>query len=182
MGKKIVTDDGEVIDAPIPSKGVFVFKTPFNHDTDAEALRTATVTPEGEVTKTQQNLADEQEMKTILSRYFQTGQLEQTSRPMTYGDVGEPKDLLDTIVTTAEIMDAWNALPVKARAILRDPKTFVEYMEQIDEESGDDLVHMGLATRKEPPPATPVSPTPAVGTPATAPATAAPGAANVTAS
>lgn len=170
MAKKIITDDGEIIDAPIASTKPLFFKTPWNHDTDQVALDTGTWN--NEPTKTQQHLADEQEMATILRKFFQTGTVEQTSTPLGYAEVQDETDLLDTIVTADQVQEAWDKLPLKARNILRNPHTFAAYMSQIDENSLDDLVDMGLATKKAPPapPEPPKPPTPAVGTPATAPA------------
>lgn len=187
MAKKVVTpairtvdeDTGEVIVTPEVSieeatpaevakameKTIPFFKTPFNHNTDYESHRTGTEI--NQPTKTQQHLASETEISNILAKFTQTGELPNTGAPI-YQDFAEEFDLQTNMVTSWEVEQAWNNLPAAVRNILKDPKTFVSYIDHCVEK-GDlgPLRELGLAKAMEPPKTDPAAPiTPGGGTPA----------------
>jgi len=64
-----------------------VFKTPYNHDTLAEALRTAQVNDEP--SKTQQHFKDEADINEIMRRWLKTGEIKEIPLPPQYGDFTE---------------------------------------------------------------------------------------------
>lgn len=127
------------------------WKTPWNHDTDSESLSTALVCPEP--SKTQQQFAADADINNILRKFMLTGELPNTTQPR-YMDVDREFDLQNEMVTAYQVEEAWNALPVAVRNILKDPKTFADYVDHCLE-TGDlgPLVELGLATKRpqEPP-------------------------------
>lgn len=151
---KIITDDGEIIDEvtrEIIAREPPRFKTPWNHDTRAESL--ATATNKMEESRTQQQFLKDADINNILRKFLQTGELALTGKP-TYQNVDEELDLLDRIITGDEVNTAWNALPTAVRAILKDPQQFVAYIEHCME-TGDiePLRELGLAKPLQTPPA-----------------------------
>ena len=180
MAKKIVTDDGEIIDAPVASSysGPLFFKTPWNHDTDLESARLGFF--DDEPTKTQQHLAKETEISEILRKFTLTGQVEQ--RQAQYMDIEEEFDLQNKMVTGWQVQEAWEALPAAVRNILKEPKVFVDYVEHcLDTGDLDPLRELGLAKAIQTPPAGSATATPApssspAGTPAAGGESAAPAA------
>jgi len=68
----------KVFDGPFRTP---LWKTPWNHDTDAEAARTGLSTTD--VTKTQQHLAAETDINNILAKFIQTGHLRSRETPST---------------------------------------------------------------------------------------------------
>jgi len=140
----------KVFDGPFRTP---LWKTPWNHDTDAEAARTGLSTTD--VTKTQQHLAAETDINNILAKFIQTGHLPLTGDPI-YQDLVEEHDLQTRMITGWEVEQAWNKLSAETRNILRDPQTFVEYIDH-SLQTGDleGLRKLGLAKPKiEPGPAT----------------------------
>lgn len=162
MAKKI-TPDGEIIDdiadtiiARVPAP---FWKTPFNHDTDAESDRTALHCRDK--TKTQQQFQAETEINNILAQFMKTGQDPSKGAPI-YQDADDIFDLQSAMVTGYEVEQAWNKLSAEIRNTLRDPRTFVEYIDHCLERGDlDELRKLGLANPKPP-----ESPTPSGGTPA----------------
>jgi len=73
-----ITADGEITELNL------VFKTPYNHDTLAEALRTAQVNDEP--SKTQQHFKDEADINEIMRRWLKTGEIKEIPLPPQYGD------------------------------------------------------------------------------------------------
>lgn len=172
MSKKILTDDGEIIDAPIASTKPMFFKTPYNYDTDQEARECALVCPEE--SKTQQQFAKDSDINVILAKFMQTNDptLLNARQPQ-YMNVDEEFDLQARIVTSAQVQEAWDSLPAAARNILRDPKTFADYVDHCLETGDlDPLREIGLAKPKEAPvaPSSPTAGTPAAGGDKAAPA------------
>jgi len=76
-----ITADGEITELNL------VFKTPYNHDTLAEALRTAQVNDEP--SKTQQHFKDEADINEIMRRWLKTGEIKEIPLPPQYGDFTE---------------------------------------------------------------------------------------------
>lgn len=164
---KTVTEDGEVIDTvteePIAMAPGPFWKTPFNHDTSAEANRGALVC--NDASKTQQQFAKDADINVILAKFMNGGDLPLTGQPV-YQDADAYFDLQNAIVTKHEVDQAWDALPAKVRNVLKDPKTFADYVVHACQ-TGDleDLRELGLAKAKAPEPAitpggSPVPPSP----------------------
>lgn len=142
------------------------FKTPWNHDTDRESLASGLACQDK--TRTQQHLAAEQDINNILRRFADGAIVYGQPGAPQYRDIEELADLQDVIVTGHQVDEAWKALPAAARNILRDPGTFVDYVEHCLETGDlDPLRELGLANPKppekaiEPPPAPPPGGTPA---------------------
>lgn len=156
------------------------FKTPWNHDTDAESRRTGLVCKDP--TRCQQNMAHDADIKTIIGKFLNTGELPQAAQLPTYQNIEELADLQDVIVTSSQVEDAWAKFPAAVRNTLRDPKTFADYVEHcLAVGDLDPLRELGLAKPKPPeaPQASPGAPTappiPGGSSPAAAAAPGAPG-------
>lgn len=145
-----VTEDGEVINE-VPNYSIAPmepppWKTPWNHDRDAESTRTGLACKDQ--SKVQKQFAKDADINVILAKFLNTGELNLTGNPL-YQDIpdgSEEMDLQDRIVTRAAVEDAWNALPAAVRNILKDPKTFTDYVDHCIE-AGDigPLRELGLA-------------------------------------
>lgn len=163
---KTLTDDGEIIDE-ITYETVAMappfFKTPWNHDRDAESASTGLLCLDA--SKTQQQFAKDADINVILAKFLNTGELP-TTGPPTYGETQDFTDLQDQIVTRAQVDAAWEALPAAVRNILKDPKTFADYVDHCVKTGDiDPLRELGLA-----PPSTAAEPkTDPGGTPAPGP-------------
>lgn len=154
MTKKLVTEDGEVIQQPatpeeiarqIQKTETLFFKTPFNHDTDIEAKRTALTCRDP--SRTQQQFADEADINNILAKFARTQDpslLNPKGTP-NYLNIEEEYDLMDKMVTAAQVEAEWEKLPKQARAILGTPKRFLEWYDRCLE-TGDiqGLADIGL--------------------------------------
>lgn len=171
---KQITEDGEIIDVvtrePI---GIAppLWKTPWNHNTDAESLATALCCEDA--SKTQQQFAKEADINNILRKFLSTGELNVTGNPI-YRDIEAEFDLQDQMVTGHQVEEAWLALPAAVRNILKDPKTFADYVTHCLE-TGDlePLRELGLAKPEASGEAI-VTPTPSGGAPAPEPGKEAP--------
>lgn len=168
--RKIDFETGEVItmETPPESRALTTapfWKTPFNHDTDWEAQSTALTCKDPSLT--QQQFAKDSDINVILSKFMQTGELNTTGQAV-YQDV-EEGDLQDRIITRWEVDKAWSDLPAAVRNILKDPRTFTDYVQHcLDTGDLDPLRELGLATPvkstaeppepKTPPMAPPVPP------------------------
>lgn len=152
--EKLDRDTGEILLQTEPAtvndlkNGPF-WKTPFNHDTTSEALRTAHACTDE--SRTQQQFASEADINNILAKFLRTGQPpEGFAAGGTFMDIDELRDLQDVIITRAQVDEAWNALPAAVRNILKDPKTFSDYFSKVpiadlDEKDLTELAHyMGL--------------------------------------
>lgn len=164
MPKKL-TEDGEIVDVvtdEIIARPPPFFKTPWNHDTDAESNKGTCDCKDP--SKTQQQFAKEADINNILAKFLQTGEPPPTIGEPTYGDQDNDITLQDIIVTRAEVEAAWEALPARVRNTLKDPDTFVRYIDHAMATGElDDLRDLGLAKPKPAEPAvTPggVSPAP----------------------
>lgn len=154
MAKQKITEEGEVITLATPFQSIQAeapfWKTPYNHDRDAESLSTALECKDE--SRTQQQHARDADINVILAKFLKTGELNQIGSPQ-YMDIAELSDLQDVIVTRAQVDEAWNALPKAVQNMLRDPGTFVAYVDHCLA-TGDiePLRELGLAKTKEPPP------------------------------
>ncbi|WMC01495.1 internal scaffolding protein [Microvirus D_HF4_340] len=117
MPKKIVTDDGEIRDADDTTIAIAppFWKTPYNHDTLAESMRTAT-RDFGE-SKTQQSQADEADLNKLLQKYGIGVVRELAPMPPVFDyDVPEIIDMQEAIRLVRAGQDAFDALPAEIRA------------------------------------------------------------------
>lgn len=173
--KHSITEEGEIVDnvtyEPVARAPVF-WKTPFNHDTDGVSLATSTLCTDP--SKTQQHFLKDSDINVILAKFMQTGELPQTGAPI-YGD-SDDRDLMDRMVTSWDIEQAWNGLSAEVRNVLRDPKRLVEYIDHcVQNGDMEPLEKLGLAVPetlpepKSPPGGTP-APTSADGAPQEPPA------------
>lgn len=129
------------------------WKTPWNHDRDAEARRTGLACKDKSLT--QQQFAEEADINRIVAKFLETGIPPDNLGTPTFvtieGDGSQ--DLQDVIVTQAQVDQAWNALPAAVRNILRDPATFVDYVDHCVKTGDlDPLRELGLAKQAESPP------------------------------
>lgn len=127
------------------------WKTPYNHDRDAEAARTAT--GDFEPTKTQQNQAEEADINTIVNRFLKTGTLPQIDMPPLQGDFEEAFDLQTSLELVHKANQSFMALPANVRSEFgNDPAKFVAYCDHCME-TGDTspLEKLGLTVKKQPP-------------------------------
>lgn len=150
------------------------WKTPYNHDTDAESLSTALTCRDP--SKAQQQFAKDADINNILRKFMQTGQLT-TVAGMAYQEEIDDRDLLDRMVTSWEVNEAWQKLTPEVRNVLRNPETFTRYVDHcLKSGEMDELVKLGLAVAQTPPePPKPPSP-PGGGSPASPTAAGAPSA------
>lgn len=159
MAKKI-TPDGEIVDLvthEVIGRAPPFFKTPWNHDTEAESLACGLTCLDE--SKAQQQFAKDADINEILRKFMAGGDLPLTGQPR-YMDVDREYDLQNEIVTGYEVQQAWDALPAAVRNILKDPKVFTEYVEHCLERGDlDPLIELGLAVDKTPK-ATPEPPKP----------------------
>lgn len=144
-----ITEDGEIINTvthEVIARAPPFFKTQWNHDTVHEALASAQINTEP--SKTQQQFAKDADINVILAKFQQTGELRGSSG-FRYIDVDKEFDLQSEMVTGAQVKEAWDALPAAARNILKDPKTFADYVDHCME-TGDlePLRELGLAKPK----------------------------------
>lgn len=148
-----VTEDGEVIlaDNMLNNEYPVFFKTPWNHNRDTESLTSALECTDA--TKCQRHLAAEADINNILRKFLSGGDLPITG-PAQYLNIEELADLQDVIVTRSQVDEAWNQLPGAVRNMLRDPKTFADYVQHCLETGDiDPLRELGLAKPKPPEPA-----------------------------
>lgn len=160
MAKKIDKDTGEIIDEltlePIglaPGE----WKTPFNHDTAADARNTGTNCKDPSLAQKQfQNDAD---INVILAKFLNTGQMNVNGDTPIYGDVPENRELIDNVITKAQVEEAWGRLPTAAQNILKDPKTLTDYVTHCMQTGDlDPLRELGLANKLPEPGAPPPTP------------------------
>lgn len=100
------------------------FKTPYNHDTSAESLRTGYL--ETMESKAQQHQAAEADINTIVKRFGVTGQLPQIPLPPPLEDFAEIFDFQTALNTMVAAKRSFEALPADIRAAFNnDPHQFV---------------------------------------------------------
>lgn len=155
---KVVTADGEIKDATIWESTSY-FKTPYNHDTDAESVRTGLECKDP--SKAQQHQAEEADINAIVRRFGVTGMLPQIPMPPALEDFGEIFDYQSAMNTLAAAKASFAQLPAEVRATFQnDPHAFVAYTDAAVE-AGDleQLRKWGLALPASPtPPPEPTTP------------------------
>lgn len=139
---KLDTETGELTEVNV------FWKTPYNHDTTIEAIRTGTSCKDE--SKTQQHQKEEADINTIVGRFLKTGQLPQVPVPPTYQNFGEIFDFQSAMDTIKAATDSFLALPANVRSRFEnDPAKFVAYVDHcLEREDLDPLREMGLAVPK----------------------------------
>lgn len=113
---KRVTPDGEIVD--------FTWKTPYNHDVNAECDRTALYCKDP--SKTQQHFRDEQDINVIVSRVLKTGELPPIQMPQ-YADMTTQEDYHTMLNRIAETNGLFYKLDPELRAEYKnDPGAWLE--------------------------------------------------------
>lgn len=109
------TEDGELV----------LWKTPYNHDVDHEAARTALVCPEP--SKTKQEFKTQQDINHILATFTRTGQLPDIPMPLQYADLTTMEDYHTLQTKLAETNGLFYRLPAAIRASYKnDPGAWLE--------------------------------------------------------
>lgn len=145
--KTKITEDGEIIcedcDETIVGRVPPFFKTPYNHDTDAEAHRTATVNTQKSLTD--QSFTEEADINTIMERYGK-GLVPSVPLPEHFGDAFQIPTLLEARTRIAESNATFYNLPPKIREeFMGDPARWEQQViKDINEGNIDDLERMGL--------------------------------------
>lgn len=139
----IIDENGEILPQTF-------FKTPYNHDTMAESNRTALTCPEE--SKTQQHLADEADINTIVGRFLKTGIMPPVRTPPTYADFEDVTDFQEAMDAINRAKESFMALPAAVRATFQnDPGKFVDYVDHcFDTGDLNPLREMGLAVTPAP--------------------------------
>lgn len=141
---KTITEDGEIIDTNCDECVVF-FKTPYNHDRDAEAKRTALYCKDPSLTD--QSFKEEVDINTIIERVMQ-GQELPVSLPEHFGDQAAIPTLYEARSRIAENNATFYNLAPDIRAeFLNDPGRWEDQVRK-DLAAGNlaNLDRMGLDT------------------------------------
>lgn len=126
---KRITEDGEIINEvthQVIAMAPPFWKTTHNHDRDHESLATGLTCKDP--TRTQQSMAKDADINNIIRKFMTTGELSGNTNPLSYMNIEEEFDFQKQLVTAYEVEQAWLGLPAAARNILRDPRTFSDYV------------------------------------------------------
>lgn len=140
---KVITEDGMIVDEGCEDCVVF-FKTPYNHNTDVEAYRTATQTPTTEKSMTDQSFKEDADINTIMERIKQ-GHEYPIALPEHFG-ADERVDLFTARSRIAESNRTFYNLPAEIRSeFLNDPAIWERQVAR-DLNTGDfeNLRRMGI--------------------------------------
>lgn len=121
------TDTGELTPINTTYKDTIAnyWKTPYNHDTVAEAERTGTECKDP--SKTQQHFKDQQDINQIVDRFSKTGELPLIPNPLQYGDLTTLDDYHTLETKLAETRALFYRLTPAIRASYRnDPGAWLE--------------------------------------------------------
>jgi len=120
------------------------WKTPYNHDTKAEAMRHGFKTTGP--SKTQQNFTDDADINTIVGRVLKTGIMPDIPIPPQYGDLTTVDDYHTMVNKLAETKALFYRLDAKERAKFdNDPGAWIGYVNQaINEGDLEPLKQMGM--------------------------------------
>lgn len=124
-----------------------LFKTPWNHDTNAASDQSATVTPE--VTRTQLNQQKDADINTIVQNFLKTGELKTVPMPPQFSDL-EELDFQEAMDQVNAAQRSFEALPARIRnAFQGDPVKFVAYVDHcIERGDVDPLKELQLVDLK----------------------------------
>lgn len=121
--------NGELIETGAP-----FWKTPNNHDTVAEAHKTALFC--NDPSMTQQHGKEEADINTIVNRFLKTGLLPEIKIPPNYADFDDVFDFQSAMNQVAAAKNSFNALDAEVRdAFGNDPQRFVSTVNAMLEET-----------------------------------------------
>lgn len=142
MAKRLTTE-GEIVDIHCEDCIPF-FKTPYNHNRDAETIRTATFCPEE--TKTQQHFKEEQDINIIVARVLKTGVMPDIPVPGQYADLSTQEDYHTMLNRIAETNGLFYKLDPELRAEYKnDPGAWLQDVnEKLNQGDLAPLREMGL--------------------------------------
>lgn len=146
---KIVTPDGEVLNAEPKVDGFKLpfFKTPYNHDTDAEALSGALFCQDP--TLAQQHTKDEADINVIVERFGVTGKLPTVPLPPQLAEFDDVFDFQSAMNTIAAAKASFMGLDAKVReAFNHDPHKFVAWTDQVLNDDNKERRERSLATMR----------------------------------
>lgn len=169
VGKALVDDEtGEVL--AVTAEPVLFFKTPYNHDRDAESARVATVNDEPSLTK--QEFKDETDINVLLERFMKNNEPPPAPLPEHFMDLTGRTTYFEMHSKMAEAKDAFYQLDPKIRyQYQNDPSKWADDVVRTIE-NGDlkGLEKMGISLPEKPKePGTPTGGAPAPVPPAGAP-------------
>lgn len=120
------------------------FKTPYNHDVQAECRKTATYNEQA--SKTQQHFKAEQDINTIVKRVLQTGAMPNIPAPPQYEDLTTREDYHTMLNRIAETNGLFYRLDPELRAEFKnDPGAWLQDVnEKIAAGELEPLREMGL--------------------------------------
>ncbi|WNK14997.1 MAG: internal scaffolding protein [Microvirus sp.] len=121
------------------------FKTPFNHDTLADAQAGGLICKDK--SKTQQSQADDADINTIVRRFGLTGELPAMPMPPTYQDFADVFDYQSAQNTIAEANASFYLLPAAVRSRFNnDTGLWLNAIDKAVEEGNlGRLAEMGIA-------------------------------------
>lgn len=128
------------------------WKTPYNHSTEYEASRYATVNTEPSMT--QQSQAEDADINTIVRRFGLTGRMKDIPMPPSVAEYSEIFDLHSAMNVVARAKASFLALPPDVRNTFNgSPENFVAYVDEaVSAGDLDQLREWGLAVPAAPPP------------------------------
>lgn len=155
-------DTVDVLTGEITDRKPF-FKTPYNHDTNAESNRVALTCLDE--SKTQQHFKNEVDINVIISRFMKTGLLPHVQLPPTYGEFSNERDYHSDLQRIQQVNAVFYKLDADVRQHYNnDPGTWLKDVQvHIDTGNREGLRAMGLDV---PDPPEPTPPTPETGGPA----------------
>lgn len=121
------------------------WKTPYNHDTMDESLKSGTACHDKSLA--QQSQEEEANINTIVKRFGVTGQLPQIPMPPTIDDFTEVFDFQSSMNLVLQAKRSFEQLPAEVRTMFQnDPHRFVNYVDAAVEANDlDQLRRWGLA-------------------------------------
>lgn len=128
MAKKTkVTEDGEIVlaDEMLSNEYPPFFKTPYNHDTLAEAYKSAIYFTEPSLT--QQHERESCDINEIVRKF---GIRDLAQRGGQFLDIPEDLDLQTTTHQVREAKQAWEALPANIRMHFETMENYIDFVDQ----------------------------------------------------
>lgn len=158
----------------VPNIGIF-FKTPFNHDTNAESDRTGLACADPSLTK--QEFKEDADINNIIARFQQTNELPPIPLPEHFMDIRNRQTYLQVQEHMAEANAIFYKLPAQLRAEhLNDPARWADAVVKAVEAGDLEKARKLGIDEPEPKPFVKPKETASGGTPAPAPSKGAPGA------
>lgn len=136
---KKLTADGEIVDIPPP-----FFKTPYNHDTLADAKLGALICKDP--TLCQQHEAEQADINTIAKNFGLTGKLPIIDLPPSLDRFGEIFDFQDAMNVMTAAKNSFMQMPAEIRAAFQnDPNNFVATVDAMTAEQDPARLENNLA-------------------------------------